>query len=78
MPLSGYRPNTNAILVGKNNSWAYLTSAAASSVSNAPRDAAELDRRARDAEEQAKREAVERERKLAALRMVAAPVTRRR
>jgi hypothetical protein len=25
MPLSGYRPHTNAVLVGKNNSWAALS-----------------------------------------------------
>jgi hypothetical protein len=42
MPLPGYRPNTNAVLVGKNNSWAYLTTAAASGIGNAPRDLAEL------------------------------------
>jgi len=75
MPLSGYRPHTNAVLVGKNNSWAYLTSAAASSIGNAPRDLAELERRARHAEEQAKRQAAEHERKLAALRNAAAPVS---
>jgi hypothetical protein len=75
MPLSGYRPQTNAVLVGKNNSWAYLTSAPASSLGNAPRDRAELERRARDAEEQAERQAAEHQRTLAALRNLAAPVT---
>jgi hypothetical protein len=75
MPLSGYRPNTNAVLVGKHNSWAYMTAAAASGITNAPRDLAELERRARHAEEQAKRQAAERERNLAALRAAAVPVT---
>jgi hypothetical protein len=74
-PFSGYRPNTNAVLLGKRNSWAYLTAASASSTGNAPRDRAELERRARDAEEQAERQAAERERALAALRNSAAPVT---
>jgi hypothetical protein len=75
MPLSGYRPTTNAVLVGKGNTWAYLTAASASSISNAPRDLAELERRARAAEEQAERQAAERERKLATLRTTAVPVT---
>jgi hypothetical protein len=75
MPLSGYRPNTNAVLVGKNNSWAYLTTTAASGFRDAPRDLAELERRARERDEQAKRQAAEAERKLAALRAAAQPVT---
>ena len=75
MPLSGYRPNTNAVLVGKNNSWAYLTAASASSMSNKPRDRAEVERRARDAEAQAERQRAEHERNLVALRAAAVPVT---
>jgi hypothetical protein len=74
MPLSGYRPQTNAVLLGRRNDWAYLTAAAASAVSNAPRDLAELQRRAGEADEHAQRQAVEHERKLAALRKSAVPV----
>src|SRR5205814_7132524 len=66
---------TNALLVGKNNSWAYLTAASASSIPDAPRDRAELERRARAKEEDAERQAAGRERQLAALRAAAVPVT---
>jgi hypothetical protein len=45
---------------------------------NAPRDRAELERRARDVEELAGRQRAEHERKLAALRNAAEPVTTRR
>jgi hypothetical protein len=75
MPLSGYRPTTNAVLVGKNNTWAYLTSVAASGIGNAPRDLAELERRARKADEEAERAAAAHDAKLAALRAAAVPVT---
>jgi hypothetical protein len=75
MPLSGYRPTTNALLVGKANSWAYLTAVSASSIGNPPRDLAELERRAAKAAEDAKRQRAAQEQRLRELRKQATPVT---
>ncbi len=75
MPATGYKPNTHAVYVNDDGSWNYLTAAAASGRENAPKDRAELERRARDAQEQTERQAAEQERHLGALRKTAQPVT---
>jgi hypothetical protein len=74
-PLNGYKPGTNAIVVGKDNSWAYLTSAAASGVRDAPTHRGELERRAREAEEVTQRQEAAQAQRLRELREMAQPVT---
>jgi hypothetical protein len=75
VPAAGRKPTTHAVFVNDDGSWNYLTAAAASGRKDAPKDRAELERRAREAEEHAKRQAAQRERELAALRKSAVPVT---
>jgi hypothetical protein len=55
MPVRGYRPDTHAVFLNGDGSWTYLTRAEASGRKNAPKDRAELERRVREKEEQAKR-----------------------
>ena len=56
-PARGFRPDSHAVVVDRNNTWRYLTSSASSDRRDAPRDLAELERRKREKEEQAKRQA---------------------
>jgi hypothetical protein len=75
MPASGYKASTHSVFVNDDGTWTYLTAAAASGRKDAPKDRASLEQRARHAEQQAQRQATERERNLSALRKAAVPVT---
>jgi hypothetical protein len=74
-PLGGQKPATHALLVGRDSSWTFLVSAAASGQDDAPRDARELEERQKRKEERQREAQQEHERALAQKRKTATPVT---
>jgi hypothetical protein len=75
IPWNGVNRDTHAVLVDDDLRWGFLVSAKASGRKDAPSHVGELAGRAKRAEDEAKRQAAERERNFQRLRKSAVPVT---